>query len=134
VHGAVIAIVGTGDDGDLVSREAAEECGRLAARAGAVVMTGGLGGVMEAATRGARAEGGVAVAVLPGTDRRAARGEPTVAVCTGAGQGRNLAVVASADAVIAIGGGWDGLLDAGDPAEAVALALAAAAAATGGAG
>ena len=141
-----ISVVGAGDP---TPREAAlaEAVGTLLAEAGAVVVTGGLGGVMAAASRGARGAGGVVVAVIPGTDRRAATPDATVVVATGAGQGRNVAVAASGDAAIAIGEGWGtlseiafarklgrrvvvlvgpqlpGLEYAATPAEAVRLAL-----------
>jgi uncharacterized protein (TIGR00725 family) len=84
----------------------AEEVGRLVARAGAVLVTGGLGGVMHAASRGAAAEGGTVVAVLPGTEREVATRHATVVVATGVGHARNLAVAASGDAAIAIGHGY----------------------------
>jgi uncharacterized protein (TIGR00725 family) len=126
---------------------AAEEVGRLLAEAGATLVTGGLGGVMEAASRGARSAGGDVVAVLPGLDPAEATPHATTVVATGAGQGRNLAVAASGEAAIAIGHGWgtlseialarkigrpvvvlvgpdlDGLHPASTPAQAVDLAL-----------
>ena len=84
----------------------AEEVGRLVATAGATLVTGGLGGVMEAASRGAARAGGVVVAILPGTDPREATPHAGVVVATGVGHGRNLAVAASGDAAIAIGHGY----------------------------
>lgn len=83
---------------------AAREVGRLLAEAGAVVLTGGLGGVMAAATEGAAAAGGVSVALLPGTDRSISAA--TVVIPTGLGEMRNALLVRAADAVIAIGGSW----------------------------
>ena len=82
----------------------AEEVGRLLARRGAVVVCGGLGGVMEAACRGASREGGTTVGVLPGLDRGAANPFVSVAVATGLGEVRNALVVRAADALIAVGG------------------------------
>ena len=82
----------------------AEEVGRLLAEARAVVVCGGLGGVMDAAARGARAAGGMAVGILPGTTRLEASEHLTVAVPTGMGEARNVLVVRAADAVIAIAG------------------------------
>jgi uncharacterized protein (TIGR00725 family) len=82
----------------------AEEIGRLLARAGAVLVCGGLGGVMHAAARGSEAEGGTSVGILPGGDRRAASPHLTVAVATGMGEARNALVVRTADVVIAISG------------------------------
>jgi uncharacterized protein (TIGR00725 family) len=76
---------------------------RLAA-AGAVVVCGGLGGVMEAACRGARSAGGLTVGLLPGLDPRGANPWVEVIIPTGLGEARNLLVVRSAAAVIAIDG------------------------------
>ena len=94
----------------------AEEVGRLLARRGAVVVCGGLGGVMAAACRGARGEGGTAVGILPGLDRRAANPHVSVAVPTGLGEARNALVVRAADALIAVGGAYGTLSE-------IALAL-----------
>ena len=102
----MIAVVGPGDDVGADVLAAAEQVGRLLAEAGHQVVTGGLGGVMAAAARGARAGGGSAVALLPGDDPAAANRDSDVVVATGLGQGRNLLVVRSADAVIAVGGSW----------------------------
>jgi uncharacterized protein (TIGR00725 family) len=82
----------------------AEEVGRLLAQAGAVVVCGGLGGVMEAACRGAKRAGGTTVGLLPGLDRSDANPWVDVAIPTGLGEARNVLVVRSADALIAIGG------------------------------
>lgn len=86
----------------------AEEVGRLLARAGAHLLTGGRTGVMEAACRGAVSAGGTTIAVLPGCDQAESPPNPHVeiAVFTGMGVGRNAILVQTADAVIAIGGGW----------------------------
>jgi len=86
------------------------------AAAGAVVVTGGLGGVMEAACRGARSRRGRTLGILPGDDREAANGWVEIAVATGLGELRNGLVVRAADAVVAIGGGHGTLSE-------VALAL-----------
>jgi uncharacterized protein (TIGR00725 family) len=109
----VIAVIGQGQPDEGSVARSAEVCGRLVAQAGATLVTGGLGGVMAAASRGAREAGGTVVAVLPGTDRRAANPHAQVAVCTGVGEARDLAVVASADAVIAVGGAWGTLAEIG---------------------
>ena len=94
----------------------AEEAGAAVAEAGCGLVCGGLGGVMEAACRGARSRGGLTVGLLPGLDREAANGWVVVAVPTGLGEARNALVVRAADAVVAIGGGWGTLSE-------IALAL-----------
>jgi uncharacterized protein (TIGR00725 family) len=99
----------------------AEEVGRLLAEMSVVVVCGGLGGVMEAVCRGAASGGGLTVGILPGSDRGAANRWVSVPIATGVGQARNLAVVRSAQAVIAIGGAYGTLseiafaLDSGIP-------------------
>ena len=102
----MIAVVGPGDTHDPVVLEAAERVGALLASAGHQVATGGLGGVMAAASRGAKSAGGSVVAILPGDDASAANEFADVVVATGLGQGRNVVLVRSADAVIAVGGSW----------------------------
>jgi uncharacterized protein (TIGR00725 family) len=82
----------------------AEQVGRRIAEAGAVVVCGGLGGVMEAACRGARSAGGTTIGILPGSDRGDANDHVDIAVATAMGEARNVVVVATADAVIAVGG------------------------------
>ena len=140
-----VSVIGSG-----VEHQArAEEVGRLLAERGCTVVTGGRGEVMAAAARGAKAAGGTTIGVLPGETRVDANEWIDHAVVTGIGHGRNLAVVASGDAVIAVGGRWgtlteigfarvlgrpvvivepgwpiDGLPRAVTPAEAVELALA----------
>jgi len=82
----------------------AEEVGRLVAERGAVLVCGGLGGVMESACRGAHSAGGLTVAILPGYDRTAANPWTDVAIATGLAEARNLVVAASGDGCIAVGG------------------------------
>ncbi|HEY6678284.1 MAG TPA: TIGR00725 family protein [Actinomycetota bacterium] len=82
----------------------AEEVGRLVADAGAVLVCGGLGGVMDAAARGCEAGGGLSIGILPGEHRDPASPHLTVSIPTGLGEARNALVVRAADAVIAIGG------------------------------
>ncbi len=84
--------------------EAAFEVGRLIARAGAIVVCGGLGGVMEEASRGAREEGGFVVGILPGGTLSDANPWVNLPIATGLGYTRNPLVVLNADAVIAIDG------------------------------
>jgi uncharacterized protein (TIGR00725 family) len=100
----LIAVVG----GGTCSREEttlAEETGRLLAARGAIVVCGGLGGVMEAAARGAKSNGGITVGILPGTDASAANPYIDVPLATGLGEMRNFLIVRVAQALIAIGGG-----------------------------
>ncbi len=82
----------------------AEQVGAELARRGCTVVCGGLGGVMEAACRGAKGAGGLTVGILPGDNRDAANRYVDVAVATGMGEARNLVVVKSSDVVIAVGG------------------------------
>ena len=145
-----VAVVGPGDPSPAAEADA-EAVGRLLADRGAVVVCGGLGGVMAAACRGAKAGGGTTVGILPGVDRAEANAWVDVAVTTGMGEARNALVVRSVDAVVAVAGGygtlseialalrldrpviglasWDieGVRPARDPAGAVAEALEAAA-------
>src|SRR5918997_5041214 len=101
-----IAVIGAGRDADERDLVAAEEAGAAVAAAGATLVCGGLGGVMEAACRGARSRGGFTVGLLPGVDRGDANGWVVLALPTGLGEARNALVVRAADAVVAIGGGW----------------------------
>lgn len=112
-----IAVVGAGSCGAVLARRA-REVGEEIARRGAVLLTGGLGGVMAAASAGAEAAGGLVVGVLPGSDAAVSSPDPAVgvAIFTGMGQARNLVLVLSADAVVAVGGGWGTLSE-------IALAL-----------
>lgn len=144
-----IAVIGGGEV-DAETSTLARAVGREVARRGAVLVCGGLGGVMAAAARGAREAGGVSLGILPDGDRR--RGNPylTYSIATNLGHARNLLIAHSADALIAVDGGygtiseaaialklgkpvfalqvaWDlpGLRRAASPREAVALAWAA---------
>lgn len=98
-----VAVSGGGEAGDDACR-AAEEVGAELARRGAVVLTGGLGGVMEAASRGAKAAGGLTIGILPSEDRTGANPWIDVALPTGMGEGRNVLLVRAADAVVAVAG------------------------------
>jgi uncharacterized protein (TIGR00725 family) len=84
----------------------AEEVGRLLAEAGAVVVCGGLTGVMEAVARGAAGAGGTVIGVVPSSSTEQANRHCSHVIATGIGHARNLAVVSSGDAVIAVGGEW----------------------------
>jgi uncharacterized protein (TIGR00725 family) len=108
-------VVGPGDAAPEVLT-AAESVGRALAARGAVVVCGGLGGAMEAACRGAKEAGGTTVGLLPGADRTQANPYVDVAVATGLGEGRNALVARTADALVAVGGGYGTLSE-------IALAL-----------
>ena len=104
-----VAVVGSGSEWvDL-----AEEVGSLLAERGCTVVTGGLDEVMAAAHRGAKSAGGTTIGIVPGETRRDATEWIDHAVVTGIGHARNLAVVASGDAVIAVGGRWGTLAEIG---------------------
>jgi hypothetical protein len=146
VTGVQISVIGSGAEHE----QRAEEVGRLLAERGAVVVTGGRGEVMAAASRGAKSAGGTTIGIVPGETRAEANEWADHVVVTGIGHARNLAVVASGDAVIAVGGrygtlaeiglaltlgrrvvvldpGWEieGTMRAQTPAQAVELALGA---------
>ena len=84
----------------------AEKVGRELAKQGAILICGGLGGVMEAACKGAHLEGGITIGILPGEKRQAANPYVQIPIVTGMGYARNLAVVKSAQSVIAVGGSY----------------------------
>lgn len=106
LRGSYVAVVGPGTSATPEDLMHAHDVGQALARAGAVVVTGGLDGVMQAAAAGARAGGGIAVGLLPGHSREVGTPEHTVLVATGLGELRNGLVVRAADAVVAIGGSW----------------------------
>jgi len=100
-----VAVIGGGE----CSKEEAklaEAVGCELARQGAILVCGGLGGVMEAACKGASAEGGITIGILPGDNRQAANPYVQIPIVTGMGYARNVAVVKSAQAAIAIGGSY----------------------------
>jgi len=103
--GVQISVIGAGQGEEEVLRDA-EEVGRRIAEAGAVLVCGGRTGVMEAASRGASEAGGTVLGVLPTSDPEDANPYVTHVIATGIGHARNLVVVGSGDAVIAIGGEW----------------------------
>ena len=115
--GVQIAVVG-GAECDQETAAQAFEVGRCLARRGAVLLCGGRGGVMERAAAGARSEGGLTIGLLPGQGPRQSPPNSSIdlALYTGLGQARNLVLVLSAAAIIAIGGGWGTLSE-------IALAL-----------
>ena len=104
-----VSVIGSGS----AHEAAAEEVGRLLAERGCVVVTGGLDEVMAWALRGAKRAGGTTIAILPGETHASANEWADHVVVTGIGHARNLAVAASGEAVIAVGGSWGTLAEIG---------------------
>ena len=111
----MIGVIGAGK-ADEAALKVAEDVGRGIAAMDAVVVCGGLGGVMEATARGARAAGGLTVGILPRDRKKEANPSIDIALATGFGEGRNVLIVRSADALIAVGGEYGTLSE-------IALAL-----------
>jgi hypothetical protein len=107
-----IAVIG-GSQATASELKAAELVGREIARGGAALVCGGMGGVMEAACRGASQEGGLTIGILPGDSRLSANEFVKIPIVTGIGYARNMAVVKTAQAVIAIGGSYGTLSEIG---------------------
>jgi uncharacterized protein (TIGR00725 family) len=107
-----ITVIGSGDCSPQEARMA-EEVGKELARHGAVLVCGGLGGVMAAACRGATMAGGLTIGILPGDSRRSANPYVQIPIVTNLGEARNVIVVKTAQAVIAIGGGYGTLSEIG---------------------
>jgi len=99
----IVAVIGAGRCSEEVAR-VAESVGRELARRGVALVCGGLGGVMEAACRGAKSEGGLTIGILPGSSRREANPYVDIPVVTGLGGARNVIVVRTSQAVIAVDG------------------------------
>ena len=108
----IIAVIGGGQCSQQET-ELAEAVGREIARRGAILVCGGLGGVMEAACRGASNEGGLTIGILPGENRDAANPYVQIPIVTGIGYARNVIVAKSAQAVIAIDGSYGTLTEIG---------------------
>jgi uncharacterized protein (TIGR00725 family) len=107
-----IAVIG-GNQCSPEEESAAEEVGRELARRGAVLLCGGLGGVMEAACRGAQSEGGITIGVLPGDSRQAANPYVQIPIVTGMGYARNAIIIKSSQAIIAVDGSYGTLSEIG---------------------
>ncbi len=99
----IIAVVGAGIT-DVPILKIAEEIGKLIARRKAILVCGGLSGVMEAAAKGAKSEGGITVGILPQNHKDEVNPYIDVPIVTGIGEGRNVIIVRTADALIAVGG------------------------------
>jgi hypothetical protein len=106
----IIAVIGNSSCSPEETR-LAESVGELLAQQDATIVCGGLGGVMEAACRGAKSKGGLTIGILPGQDPGTANPWVDIPVVTGLGEARNVAVVKSAQAVIAIGGRYGTLTE-----------------------
>jgi hypothetical protein len=105
VRPTYVSVIGASRCGPELAAKA-EELGRLLADAGCVVVCGGRDGIMAAVARGVKTRGGVCIGILPEADRSRANDDLTYSIPTAIGWARNLAVVASGDAVIAVGGAW----------------------------
>ncbi|OGE19917.1 MAG: TIGR00725 family protein [Candidatus Dadabacteria bacterium RIFCSPHIGHO2_12_FULL_53_21] len=101
----VIGVIGAGDAGE-EEYVTAFEAGREIARRKCTLICGGMGGVMEAACKGAKSEGGLTVGIIPGELKNEANPYVDIPIVTGMGHGRNIIVVRSSDALIAIGGSF----------------------------
>ena len=101
----IIAVVG-GRKTEKALLSEAEAIGKLIAKNGATLVCGGLGGVMQAASRGAKSEGGLTVGILPQNDSKGANLYIDIPIATGLGIGRNVIIARTADAVIAVGGAY----------------------------
>ncbi|MFV2082217.1 MAG: TIGR00725 family protein [bacterium] len=142
----MIGVIGSGDP-SMSNHSDAYDVGRMIAEGGAVLVCGGLSGVMEAASRGAYEIGGTTIGILPGDDRHQANPYISIPIPSGMGVGRNVLIVRSSDTLIALPGGsgtlseiaislnigkpvidlgrWgiEGTISASDPEGAVKLAL-----------
>jgi uncharacterized protein (TIGR00725 family) len=99
----IIGVIGAGTAGDDIL-QMAEETGRLIAEEGCLLICGGMGGVMEAAARGAKGAGGTTIGILPQPDRHTANPYIDIPIATSFGEARNLIIVRTADLLIAVGG------------------------------
>lgn len=111
----IIGVIGAGSCNDMIYR-IAEEMGSRIAEAGAILVCGGLGGVMEAAAKGAKEKGGLTIGIIPGFNKEDANNYIDIPIVTGLSHARNVLVVRSSDIVIAIAGGYGTLSE-------IALAL-----------
>jgi uncharacterized protein (TIGR00725 family) len=107
-----VGVIGAGDCSEDVYK-LAEEVGERIAKAEAVLVCGGLGGVMEAASKGAKKEGGITIGILPGIDKSHANPYIDFPIVTGLGEGRNLLVIRNSDVVIALPGEYGTLSEIG---------------------
>ncbi len=100
----IVGVIGSDGDIDEAQRKNAEEVGRLVAERGAPIVCGGLGGVMEAACRGAKSVGGLTIGILPTLDKEPANDYVDIPIATGMSVARNVIIVRTANVLIAVGG------------------------------
>ncbi|MBE0517925.1 MAG: TIGR00725 family protein [Thermoplasmata archaeon] len=108
----IVGVIGANKPDEETYRQA-EKLGSEIAKHGAAVVCGGLGGVMEAVCKGARAEGGLTIGIIPSDDRNDANPYVQIPIVTGMGVGRNVMLVKTADVVIAVGGEFGTLSEIG---------------------
>lgn len=101
----MIGVIGAGE-ASVAGYAAAREVGELLARRGGVLVCGGLGGVMEAACRGAREAGGLTIGILPGPEAKAANPFVEIPIATNLGHARNIVIAHTAQALIAVEGSY----------------------------
>lgn len=101
----IIAVIGASDAGDELTKIALD-AGRLIAQNGWILVTGGLDGVMEAASKGAAEAGGTVVGILPQDSTEHANRHVAIPIATNMGHARNAIIAHTADALIAVGGGF----------------------------
>jgi uncharacterized protein (TIGR00725 family) len=99
----IIAVIGAGTADEAILK-IAEDVGRLIAKRGAVLICGGLGGVMDTASKGAKSAGGITVGILPQNHTKDANPNIDIPIASGFGEGRNVIIARTADAIIAVGG------------------------------
>ena len=109
----IIAVIGSSNPVSTEHVELAEQVGRELAKRGVKVVCGGLTGIMEAVCRGAKAEGGLTIGILPGQSSKDANRYVDISIVTGMRYSRNVIVVNTGQAVIAVGGAWGTLSEIG---------------------
>ncbi len=101
----LVGVVGLSVSNDFLA-EQAYQIGKYIGEKGYVLINGGLGGVMEASSRGAKEAGGLTIGLLPGKNRQDANPYVDIPLATGLNEGRNYLIAQASDVLIAVGGGW----------------------------
>ncbi|MFQ6061301.1 MAG: TIGR00725 family protein [Thermoplasmata archaeon] len=109
----IVGVIGSDGEISEEQRRNAEDVGRMLAERGAILVCGGLGGVMEVACRGVKSAKGLTVGILPSEERKAANKYVDVPIATGMGVARNVIIVRTADVLIAVGGRYGTLSEIG---------------------